>query len=95
MVIRAARCPIGKELFPKGKCALLEAHGVETPDGLVRAPAGFLHTATLNRYLLLWGYDHARMARAPAAVRFGARTSNALWQFDISSSDLEEIEQPG
>jgi len=34
------------------------------------------------------------MTRAPAAVRFEARTSNALWQFDISPSDLKEIEQP-
>ena len=48
----------------------------------------------MNRYLQLWGYDHARMTRAPAAVRFEARTSNALWQFDISPSGLKEIEQP-
>ena len=48
----------------------------------------------MNRYLQLWGYDHARMTRAPAAVRFEARTSNALWQFDISPSDLQEIQQP-
>ena len=34
------------------------------------------------------------MTRAPAAVRFEARTSNALWQFDISPSDLKDIEQP-
>ena len=74
--------------------ALLEAHGVETPDGLVRAPTGLLHKATVNRYLQLWGYDHVRMTRAPAAVRFEARTSNAMWQFDISPSDLKEIEQP-
>lgn len=33
------------------------------------------------------------MTRAPAAVRFEARTSNALWQFDNSPSDLEEIER--
>ena len=73
---------------------LLETHGVETPQGLVRAPGGLLHRATVNRYLHLWGYDHARMTRAPAAVRFEARTANALWQFDISPSDLKEIEQP-
>ena len=53
-----------------------------------------LHKATVNRYLQLWGYDHARMTRAPAAVRFEARTSNALWQFDISPSDLKDIERP-
>ena len=34
------------------------------------------------------------MTRAPAAVRFEARTANALWQFDISPSDLKAIEQP-
>lgn len=73
---------------------LLEEHGVETPEGLVRAPPGQLNKATVNRYLRLWGYDHARMTRAPAAVRFEAPTSNALWQFDISPSDLKEIEQP-
>ena len=58
------------------------------------AAAGVPHKTTVNRYLQLWGYDHARMTRAPAAVRFEARTSNALWQFDISASDLKDIEQP-
>lgn len=73
---------------------LLEEHGVETPDGPARAPAGLLTTPTVNRYLRLWGYDHARMTRPPAAVRFEARTSNQMWQFDISPSDLKEIPQP-
>ena len=84
----------GRRLSTARSIALLEAHGVETPDGPVRAPKGLLHKATVNRYLQQWGYDHARMTRAPAAVRFEARTSNALWQFDISPSDLKAIEQP-
>ena len=84
----------GRRLSTARCISLLEEHGVETPDGLVRAPKGVLHKATVNRYLQLWGYDHARMTRAPAAVRFEARTSNALWQFDISPSDLKDIEQP-
>ena len=84
----------GRRLSTSRCIELLETHGVETPQGLVRAPEGLLHRATVNRYLNLWGYDHARMTRAPAAVRFEARTSNALWQFDISPSDLKEIEQP-
>ena len=67
---------------------------LKPPQGLVRISKGLLHKTTVNRYLHLWGYDHARMTRAPAAVRFEARTSNALWQFDISPSDLKEIEQP-
>ena len=73
---------------------LLEEHGIETPDGLIHAPAGLLTTPTVNRYLRLWGCDHARMTRAPAATRFEARTSNQMWQFDISPSDLKEIPQP-
>ena len=63
-----------------------------TPSGLLGAPAGLLTTPTVNRYLRLWG--HVRMTRAPAAVRFEARTSNQMWQFDISPSDLKEIPQP-
>ena len=85
----------------KGRCLstvraiqLLEDHGVETPEGLVQAEKGQLNKATVNRYLRLWGYDHARMTRAPVAVRFEAETSNALWQFDISPSDMKRIEQP-
>ena len=84
----------GRRLSTARAIELLEYHGVETPEGLVQAPKGLLNKATANRYLRLWGYDHARMTRAPAAVRFEARTSNALWQFDISPSDLKQIEQP-
>lgn len=84
----------GRHLSTARAIALLEEHGVETPDGEVRAAPGLLNRATVNRYLALWGYDHAHMTRAPAAVRFEARHSNALWQFDVSRSDLKEIEQP-
>ena len=84
----------GRHLSTARCIELLETHGVETPQGLVRVSKGLLHRATVNRYLQLWGYDHARMTRAPAAVRFEARTSNALWQFDISPSDLKETWQP-
>ena len=84
----------GRHLSTARCIELLEESGVETPQGLVRVSKGLLHKTTVNRYLQLWGYDHARMTRAPAAVRFEARTSNALWQFDISPSDLKEIEHP-
>ena len=83
------------DLFGVSRATLYRAlAGQLQPQGLVRAPEGLLYRATVNRYLNLWGYDHARMTRAPAAVRFEARTSNALWQFDISPSDLKEIGQP-
>lgn len=85
----------GRHLSTAHAIELLEEHGVETPDGDVRAAPGVLNRATVNRYLALWGYDHAHMTRAPAAVRFEAKHGNALWQFDVSHSDLKEIEQPG
>ena len=84
----------GRRLSTARAIALIEEHGVETPDGLLRAAPGVLARATVNRYLRQWGYDHTHLTRAPAAVRFEARTSNALWQFDVSPSDLKEIDQP-
>jgi hypothetical protein len=73
---------------------LMEEYGVETPDGLVKLPAGMLTKTTVNRYLLSWGYDEARMTRAPPAVRFQAKRSNECWQFDMSPSDLKEVKRP-
>jgi hypothetical protein len=73
---------------------LLVGEGVETPDGLVRAAPGLLSRTTVNRYLRQWGYDPLHLNRAPAAVRFQARHSNELGQFDLSPSDLKHVEQP-
>jgi hypothetical protein len=84
----------GRRLSTARALAILEDHGVDTPEGRVQAPKGVLTKATVNRYLKAWGYDHARMTRPPAAIRFEARHANALWQFDISPSDLKEVEQP-
>ena len=67
---------------------LLERHDVETPEDLVRAPAGLLKRATVDRHLALWRLDHDRLTRSPPAVRFEARHSNALWRLDLSPSDL-------
>jgi hypothetical protein len=84
----------GRHLSTRRAIALLEEHGVETPDGHVRAPAGLLRRATVDRHLLGWGYDRERMGRPPAAVRFEAERSNALWQLDLSPSDLKQVEAP-
>lgn len=74
----------------------LEDHGAETPDGPVRLRRGLLSKATANRYLKQWGYDHDRMTRPPAAVRFQPEHSSALWHFDLSPSDLNRsIARPG
>ena len=40
------------------------------------------------------GLDHARVTRPVAAVRFQAKRSNELWQFDMSPSDLKQVEAP-
>ena len=90
----------GLGLFETGRLStrraieLLEQYGVETPEGLVQAPAGRVKRATVDRYLALWGFDHDRLVRAPPAMRFEARHSNALWQLDLSPSDLKQIEMP-
>jgi hypothetical protein len=70
----------GRHLSTRRAITLLEEHGVETPDGHVRAPAGLLRRATIDRHLLRWGYDQERLSCPPAAVRFEAEHSNALWQ---------------
>jgi hypothetical protein len=57
-------------------------------------PVSLLTKQTANRYLKEWGYDHDRMTRPPAAVRFEAEHSNALWHFDLSPSDLKQVECP-
>lgn len=84
----------GRHLSTVRAIELLEEHGVETPDGIVRPPVGLLNRTTVNRYLKEWGYDHARMTRVPAAVRFQARQSNEMWQFDLSPSDLKKVKRP-
>ncbi len=35
-----------------------------------------------------------QLTRPPAAVRFEAEHSNALWQLDLSPSDLKQVETP-
>jgi hypothetical protein len=84
----------GRHISTLRAIELMETYGIETPDGLVRPPAGLLRRTTVNRYLRQWGYDHTRMTREPPAVRFQARRSNELWQFDLSPSDLKEVRHP-
>lgn len=84
----------GRHLSTVQAIRILEEHGVEAPDGPTRLPPGLLSKATANRYLKEWGYDHERMTRPPAAVRFQAEHSNALWHFDLSPSDLKQVECP-
>ena len=84
----------GRHLSTRRAIALLEEHGVETKDGLVRAPRGVLKRPTIDRYLRRWGLDRDRLTRPPAAIRFEAERSNALWQLDLSPSDLKQVKTP-
>ena len=84
----------GRHLSTKRSIELLEDYGVETMQGLVKAPKGLLSRPTVNRYLSLLRLDQPRLLREPPAVRFQAEHSNDCWQFDMSPSDLKHIEKP-
>jgi hypothetical protein len=84
----------GRHLSTAEAIRLLEEYGVQTPDGPVRAPKDVLTKTTVNRYLKRWGYDRETLGRPPPAVRFQARHSNECWHFDLSPSDLKQVEKP-
>ncbi len=84
----------GRHLSTRRAIELLEEHGVETTQGLVRAPLGVLHRPTVNRYLQLWHLDQPHLTRPAPSVRFEAERSNDCWQFDLSPSDLKHIDAP-
>jgi hypothetical protein len=84
----------GRHLSTGQAIRLLEEYGLDTPEGFVKAHKGLLKIPTLNRYLKRWGYDYPTLARESPAVRFQARHSNELWQFDLSPSDLKHIARP-
>jgi len=72
---------------------LLEEHGIETPDGFVKPPKSLLNKTTVNRYLKKWGYRLNDLSVQPTSVRFQATYSNECWQFDLSHSDLNKIDE--
>jgi hypothetical protein len=84
----------GRHLSTRRAIELLEEHGVETPQGIVRPSPGLLHKTTVNVYLRQWHLDQPRLTRQPPAVRFEAEESNECWQFDMSPSDLKHIATP-
>lgn len=84
----------GRHRSTRQAIELLEHYGVETSQGLMRAPHGVLHKTTINVYLRQWHLDLPRLTRQPPAVRFEAEHSNDCWQFDMSPSDLKHIDRP-
>lgn len=84
----------GRHLSTRRAIELLEDFGVETPQGLIQVPQGLLSPTTVNDYLSRWHLDQPRLTRQPVVVRFQAEFSNACWQFDLSPSDLKQVEAP-
>jgi hypothetical protein len=84
----------GRHLSTGRAIELMEDYGVETAQGLVKAPKGLLRRPTVNRHLSLLRLDQPHLLREPPAVRFQAAHSNDCWQFDMSPSDLKHIDKP-
>ena len=81
----------GHHLSTAEAIRLLETCGIQTGDGLVKAPKSVLKVPTVNRYLRDWRYDLKSMMVEPVAVRFQAKHSNECWHFDLSPSDLKKL----
>ncbi len=81
----------GRHLSTVECIRLLEEHGVETLDGLIKSPKGQLKRSTVSRYIKRWGYDTHAMTIEPQVVPFQAVYSNDCWQFDFSPSDLKKL----
>ncbi len=82
----------GHHLSTAEAIRLLE-YGVETPNGLVKAPKEILKKSTVNLYLKKWGYNLASLSIEPVSVRFQAKYSNECWHFDLSPSDLKVLNE--
>jgi len=81
----------GHHLSTKECLRLLEDYGVETPAGLIKAPAGLLKKSTVSIYLNRLGLDMHSMHIQPTVVHFQAEQSNECWQFDFSPSDFKHF----
>jgi len=71
---------------------LLETYGIETPEGLIKAPVGLLKKSSISVYLKRFGLDKGSLSIEPTVVRFQAENSNECWHFDFSQSDLKYFE---
>lgn len=55
----------GRHLSTGRAIQLLEEHGVETVQGLIKSPKGLLSKQTVNRWLSRWRLDQPRLLREP------------------------------
>ncbi|HAU0311432.1 TPA: transposase family protein [Legionella pneumophila] len=83
-----------KHLSTQACIRILEEHGVETENNLIKISPGTLKKSTVNRYLKKWGYDFAAMKIEPTVVHFEAEYSNDCWQFDFTPSDFKQFSAP-
>ncbi len=85
----------GRHLSTQRAIELLETTGGRHARRAGASARGLAQAAD-DRYRLLRtsGLDYARVIRPTAAVRFQARHANQLWHFDMSPSDLKQVEAP-
>ncbi|MEZ4536975.1 MAG: IS481 family transposase [Cyanobacteriota/Melainabacteria group bacterium] len=84
----------GHHISTEKAIEIIVHHGVSTPDGWVKAAPGLLDKSLINRRMRALGYDRKRLGIEPPCVRFQAEWSNQCWQFDMSTSDLKQVEEP-
>ena len=84
----------GRHISTGRALEILENTGVETSDGLIKIKKGILNKSTINRYLKKYGLNHSTLRRESPAPRFQAAFSNDVWHFDLSPSDLKQLEKP-
>jgi len=81
----------GRHLSNAACIRILEEHGIETNEGLVKVPAKLLKKSTISFYLRRFGLEYSALKIQPAFIRFQAQHSNECWQFDFSHSDFKSF----
>ena len=79
----------GRHLSIRACIKILENYGIETKEGLIRAPLGLLKKSTVSFYLNRLGLGYNNLEVSTPFVRFQAQYSNECWQFDFSPSDFK------
>jgi len=78
----------GRHLSTTRAIQIMEDYGVETPDGLVKLPKGYLTLTTANRYLKHWGMSHEQLSRQPPAVSLDDSTH---WLAPLNNFALNQV----
>lgn len=73
---------------------ILEQTGVELDGKIIQSPPGLLKKTTVNRFLQKVGLSKKALDTEDLTTRFQATYSNEVWQFDLSVSDLKDVDEP-